>query len=54
MFLERAELGSLIEAETDWHRTGAAHRPAPADHPRHDRPAPSRKPARAWVETLFG
>ena len=44
VFLDRAELGTLIEAETDWH-AGSGTRTAPAapDHPRHDRsPRPPR------------
>lgn len=54
VFLERAELGNLIEAESDWHRN-ASHHTAPLPRITSDMTAPpaSRAPARAWVETLF-
>ena len=54
VFLERAELGNLIEAEGDWHRN-ASHSTAPLPRITPDMVAPpsSRTPARAWVETLF-
>jgi len=55
VFLERAELGSLIEAETDWHRHSAqSTAPLPRITPDMTAPPAARKPARAWVETLFG
>ena len=55
VFLARADLGSLIEAETDWHRNASQHT-APLPRITADMVAPpaSRAPARAWVETLFG
>ena len=55
VFLSRADLGSLIEAENDWHRT-ATQQTAPIPKITADMQAPpsSRTPARAWVETLFG
>ena len=55
IFLARADLGSLIEAETDWHRNASQHT-APLPRITADMAAPpaSRPPARAWVETLFG
>ena len=56
VFLHRADLGTLIEAETDWHRHAGQHTtPMPritADM--ESAPPSSRPPARAWVETLFG
>lgn len=54
VFLERAELGNLIEAETDWHRH-ASHSTAPLPKITPDMTAPpsTPAPARAWVETLF-
>ncbi|HEX2551972.1 MAG TPA: zf-TFIIB domain-containing protein [Nocardioidaceae bacterium] len=54
VFLARADLGSLIEAETDWHRNASQHT-APLPRITADMTAPpaSRVPARAWVETLF-
>jgi Zn-finger nucleic acid-binding protein len=55
VFLARADLGSLIEAETDWHRNASQHT-APLPRITADMTAPpaARTPARAWVETLFG
>ncbi len=57
VFLERADLGSLIEAENDWHRDSAGRGPSRCrGSPGHDRPAagqPARR-SRAYVETLFG
>jgi Zn-finger nucleic acid-binding protein len=54
IFLSRADLGSLIEAESDWHRN-ASHHTAPMPRITADMQAPptSPTPARAWVETLF-
>ena len=54
VFLERAELGNLIEAESDWHRNAGQHTaPLPKITPDMVAPPTARKPARAWVETLF-
>ncbi len=54
VFLERAELGNLIEAETDWHRNAGQHTaPLPRITPDMTAPPASKSPARAWVETLF-
>jgi hypothetical protein len=54
VFLERADLGTFIESETDWHRNASQHT-APLPRITADMQAPpaSRAPARAWVETLF-
>ncbi len=56
VFLDRADLGMLIEAEHDWHRHAGAHT-APIPRITADMeaapPAP-RATSRAWVETLFG
>ena len=55
VFLARADLGSLIEAETDWHRNASQHTaPLPRITPDMVAPPASRTHARAWVETLFG
>jgi Zn-finger nucleic acid-binding protein len=55
IFLERAELGNLIEAENDWHRnTGPKTEPLPRITTEMTAPPPSRPTARAYVETLFG
>lgn len=52
VFLERADLGSLAEAETDWHsRTVTDTATLPRITSDTTPPRPSR--ARAWVETLF-
>ena len=54
VFLERADLGSLIEAETDWN-SRSVHDTARLPRITSDMtepPAPSPH-ARAWVETLF-
>ena len=54
VFLERAELGNLIEAETDWHRNAGQHT-APLPRITADMTAPptTGKVSRAWIETLF-
>ena len=54
VFLSRGDLGSLIEAELDWHRHSGQHT-APMPRITADMTAPpsARKPARAWIETLF-
>ena len=55
VFLSRADLGGLIEAETDWHRHAGQHTtPMPRITADMTAPPASRAPARAWVETLFG
>jgi Zn-finger nucleic acid-binding protein len=55
VFLSRAELGALIEAETDWHQHAGQHT-APMPRITADMQAPpsAATPARAWVATLFG
>lgn len=54
VFLERAELGNLVEAETDWHRNAGQHTaPMPRITPDMTAPPTTKAPARAWVETLF-
>ena len=54
VFLERADLGVLIEAETDWHRNAGQHTaPMPRITPDMTAPPAAKAPARAWVETLF-
>ncbi|GCD89019.1 zf-TFIIB domain-containing protein [Nocardioides sp. LS1] len=54
VFLSRADLGSLIEAETDWHRN-ASQQTTPIPRISADKVAPpaAKAHARAWVETLF-
>ena len=55
VFLARADLGALVEAETDWHRNAGQHTaPLPRITPDMVAPPTSRTAARAWVETLFG
>ena len=54
VFLPRPHLGSLIEAETDWHTHMGQHTaPMPRITADMTAPPPSKPPARAWVETLF-
>jgi Zn-finger nucleic acid-binding protein len=54
VFLPRPHLGTLIEAETDWHTHVGQHTaPMPRITADMTAPPPSRAPARAWVETLF-
>lgn len=55
VFLAKADLGALIEAEEDWHRN-ASHHTAPMPRITADMTAPPAmaKRSRAWVETLFG
>jgi uncharacterized protein len=55
VFLARRDLGSLIQAENDWHIHAGQHTaPMPRITADMDVPPPTRPPARAWVETLFG
>ena len=56
IFLERADLGSLSEAENEWHRgTGPHTEPLPRITPDMTAPPPPSRPkARSFVETLFG
>jgi uncharacterized protein len=54
VFLARMDLGSLVESETDWHRLASqGTMPIPRITPDMQAPRTSKKPARAWVETLF-
>ena len=54
VFLPRADLGLLIEAENDWHRNAGQHT-APLPRSTADMTAPptTGKVSRAWIETLF-
>jgi Zn-finger nucleic acid-binding protein len=55
VFLARAELGQLADAESDWHRGAGQHTaPMPRITPDMTAPPAAAKRARAWVETLFG
>jgi Zn-finger nucleic acid-binding protein len=55
LFLERADLGNLIEAENDFHRdSGPLTRPLPRITEDMTAPPPStRASARSYIETLF-
>ena len=54
VFLRRADLGSLIEAEQDWHRHAGQHTmPMPRITAEMTTPPGGRTQSRAWVETLF-
>jgi uncharacterized protein len=55
VFLSRADLGALVEAENDWHRNAGQHTaPLPRITPDMTAPPAAAKQSRAWVETLFG
>lgn len=56
IFLERADLGNLIEAEIDWHAGAGAHHTEPLPRITADMvaPPPTRPRSRAFIETLFG
>ena len=55
VFLDRAELGVLIEAENDWHAAAGHHTtPIPRITPEMTAPPAPARHTRAWVETLFG
>ena len=54
VFLERADLGSLIEAENDWHAgSGSQTQPMPRITADMTAPPPAAARARAYIETLF-
>lgn len=54
VFLPRADLGALVDAENDWHRHAGQHTaPMPRISPDMTAPPSSGPAARAWVETLF-
>jgi Zn-finger nucleic acid-binding protein len=55
VFLARADLGALVEAESDWHRHAGQHTtPVPRITADMTVPPAARVARRAWVETLFG
>jgi uncharacterized protein len=55
IFLERADLGGLVEGENDWHRdSGPKTQPLPRITADMAVPPPSRPGARSYIETLFG
>lgn len=54
VYLDRSQLGSLIEAEHDWHVNAGQHTaPMPRITPDMTAPPQPTRRARAWVETLF-
>jgi Zn-finger nucleic acid-binding protein len=54
IFLDRAELGQLSEAENDWHRGSHSHtEPVPRITAGMTAPPPAKHRARSFVETLF-
>jgi Zn-finger nucleic acid-binding protein len=54
IFIERADLGALSEAENDWHKGVHPHtEPLPRITPDMTAPPPSRPRARSFLETLF-
>jgi Zn-finger nucleic acid-binding protein len=55
VFLDRAELGNLTEAENDWHlHSGHKTEPIPRITTDMTAPPPGRPTARSYIETLFG
>ncbi len=55
IFLERGDLGDLVEAENDWHQhSGPKTAPLPRISAEMTAPPPARPQARSYVETLFG
>ncbi len=56
IFLERADLGNLTEAENDWHAGAGVHHTEPLPRITADMtaPPPSKPRARSFIETLFG
>ena len=55
VFLDRGDLGNLVEAENDWHHdSGFKTAPIPRITPDMTAPPPSRPQARSYIETLFG
>lgn len=56
IFLERADLGSLTEAENDWHAGAGVHHTEPLPRITADMtaPPPSKPRARSFIEILFG
>lgn len=56
IFLARADLADLIEAENNWHREGGSFQTAPLPKitPDMSAPPPATPRASAWIATLFG
>jgi Zn-finger nucleic acid-binding protein len=56
IFLERAELGHLTEAENDWHRDRLSPptQPIPRVTTDMEIPPPARPVTRSYIEALFG
>lgn len=55
VFLDRADLGTLVEAETDFHSSYGPHtQPLPKITPEMSTPPSTPAVPRAFVETLFG
>ncbi len=54
IFLERADLGNLTDAENDWHmHSGPRTQPLPRITSEMTAPPPSPPSARSYIETLF-
>lgn len=55
IFLERADLAHLVEAENDYHRdSGPATQPIPRIMPGMSSPPPLAQSSRAYIQLLFG
>lgn len=55
IFLDRADLGNLAEAENDWHAGVGIHHTEPLPRITEDMtaPPPTKPRARSYIETLF-
>jgi Zn-finger nucleic acid-binding protein len=54
IFLDRADLGNLVEAENDWHHnSGPKTAPLPRITANMTVPPPSPPQARSYIDTLF-
>lgn len=54
IFLDRADLGALIEAETDWHAHRSTHTaPLPKITAEMTEPPPARPASRSFLDSLF-
>jgi Zn-finger nucleic acid-binding protein len=56
IFLDRADLGNLADAETDWHAGVGGYHTEPLPRITEDMtaPPPAKQRPRSFIETLFG
>ncbi|WP_310965019.1 TFIIB-type zinc ribbon-containing protein [Nocardioides terrisoli] len=54
LFLDRADLGALVEAENDWHAHRSSHtQPMPRITADMTEPPPARPSSRSFLDSLF-